>query len=392
MTDNPPLARRMPGFDARHATQRARRTRVVVAVVIIVAVAAVAFVVLGHRPHPRAAPKTHRVAAVPHVVSTLAPWRLGAPISRAVVLPGGSPGDDQLTILGGVTTGGLTASGAFSLDVTTGTLTQVGDLMSTLDNAAGAVLGDRDVVFGGTTSASSSASATVQALPSAPASPSAGTATPMATSVGTLPQARATASAVTSGATTYLVGGSNAAGAVPSILATTDGSHFVALASLPVPVQFPAVTVYQDDLYVFGGTATTGPDAGHPVDTIQVLSLTTHKVSDSRHLPEPVSAATAVVLGHDIFLAGGDTPSTSAGTPAVTGTSPTTSTPASSSTSTVWSFDPASGTTRQVGHLAVPVSHAGVTVLGSMAWLVGGESDGTPVSAVQSFVAVAPPS
>jgi N-acetylneuraminic acid mutarotase len=143
----------------------------------------------------------------------------------------------------------------------------------------------------------------------------------------------------------------------------------------------------KDDLYIFGGTATTGSDAGRPVSNVQILSLTTHKVSDSHHLPQPLTGAAAVVLGRVIFLAGGDTSSISTSTPTITGASTTPSPPAS--TSTVWSFDPASGTWRQAGHLAVPVSHAGLTVLGSTTWLVGGESDGTPVSAVQSFVAVA---
>jgi hypothetical protein len=52
----------------------------------------------------------------------------------------------------------------------------------------------------------------------------------------------------------------------------------------------------------------------------------------------------------------------------------------------VWSFDPTSEKSTDVGHLPVAVSHAGVAVLGSTAWLVGGESNGTPVSSVQSFV------
>jgi hypothetical protein len=62
-------------------------------------------------------------------------------------------------------------------------------------------------------------------------------------------------------------------------------------------------------------------------------------------------------------------------------------TPAISSVSTVWSFNPVSGACNQIGELAVAVSHAGVAILGSTAWLIGGETDGTPVAAVQSFVA-----
>ena len=51
--------------------------------------------------------------------------------------------------------------------------------------------------------------------------------------------------------------------------------------------------------------------------------------------------------------------------------------------STIWAFNPDSDTALAAGRLQVPVSHVGVTVVGSTAWLVGGESNGTQVSAVQ---------
>jgi N-acetylneuraminic acid mutarotase len=153
----------------------------------------------------------------------------------------------------------------------------------------------------------------------------------------------------------------SAAGPDPGILATSDGRHFIDVAALPVPVLFPAVAVFGGKLYVFGGDAATGSDAGHAVDTIQVVDLKTHKAKDKGHLPEPLAGAAAVVLGHDVILAGGDT--------APPGTGAQTAT-----------------TSTQVGVLPVAVSHAGVAVLGSTAWLVGGESDGTPVSSVQSFI------
>jgi hypothetical protein len=350
--------------------------------------------------HPTTAPPTRTAPSEPRVVSTIAPWRLGAPISRAVVVAGTAPGSEQLIIMGGKTTGGLLASGAFSLDVTSGALTQVGDLTTTLDGAAGAAIGGQVVVFGGTSSPSllAPASAVVQGLPTTAttAPPPSGTPVPTTTTLGTLPQARAQGTAVTVGATTYLVGGNDAAAPTSTILATSDGQHFVAVASLPVPVASAAVTAFGGRLYVFGGVATTGADAGRPVTTIQVVNLKTHKVTDSWHLPEPLDAAAAVVLGHDILVAGGDTASPGVGTPTSTpagGTATsTTGTPTSttSSVSTVWSFDPATGATSTAGQLAVPVSHAGAAVLGTTAWLVGGETNGIPVSAVQSFVTAAP--
>ncbi|HXQ62780.1 MAG TPA: kelch repeat-containing protein [Acidimicrobiales bacterium] len=396
MSVNSPLARRMPGFDARHATRRARRTRVAAALVVVLALAASLFLFLGHRatPHPRSSrpPLVHR-ATPPRVVSTLAPWRLGAPISRTVVMAGAGPGN-QLVILGGATTGGLTASGAFSLDVATGTLTHVGDLMATDADAAGAVIGGRDVVFGGTSASPSttasgpaSATASVQVLAAAPTTGQGPTATavPVATSLGTLPQARAAAVAVTAGTTTYLVGGHSAVGPDPSIVATVDGQHFVAVASLSLPVDFPAVAVDGDTLFVFGGVALTGSDAGRPVSTIEVVDLKTHRVTDAARLPEPLTGAAAVVLGRRVLLAGGDTAApTGPDTGSAAASAP--ATPTTSSVSTVWSFDAVSDTCTQVGVLPVAVAHAGVAVLGSTAWLVGGETDGTPVSSVQSLV------
>jgi hypothetical protein len=390
----------MPGFDARHATQRARRTRVVAGIVVIVVVAAILYVVVfrgGTTPHPTVAHRhTPATTAVAKVDSTLAPWRLGAPISRAVVVTGDSSGGNQLVILGGATTGGLTASGAFDLDVTDGALTQVGDLTSTLDDAAGTVLNGQDVVFGGASSPSPSASTSdsVQALSATAAVPAAGAAVPTSVQLGTLPQPRAGATTVVVGTTTYLVGGENSVGSDPGILATSDGRHFTVAATLPVPVLFPGVAAFDGKLYVFGGDATTGPDAGTAVDTIQVVDLKTRKVTDKDHLPEAVAATAAVVLGHDVIVAGGDTAPSTTGTSTTTtaaGASPGSSTPVVSSVSTVWLFDPVSGLSTPVGQLPVAVSHAGVAVIGSTAWLVGGESDGTPVSTVQSFVAVAPP-
>ncbi len=370
----------MPGFDARHATRRARRTRVAAALVVVLALAGILVFFLGGHAvhHATAPPRPKRSVSVTRVVATLATWRLGAPISRAVVAAATGPGGDRLIILGGTTSGGLTASGAFALDVTTGALTLVGDLMTTLDDAAGAVIDGQVVVFGGTTATLSPPTTSVQALPAAPATGSApsGSAVPTSTALGTLPQPRAAATGVTAGATTYIVGGADKPES--DVLATTDGRHFDVVASLPVPVQFPAVAAAAGKLYVFGGVATSGKDTGRPVSTVQVVNLKTHKVSATGHLPERLTGAAAVVLGHDVLVAGGDTA--------------TASTTALSSVSTVWSYDTTTGTCTMAGQLPVAVSHAGVALLGATAWLVGGESNGTPVSAVQSFVTAPSPS
>jgi hypothetical protein len=342
------------------------------------------------------------------VVASVAAWRLTAPISRTVVVPWAPAGGGQLVIAGGATTGGATASGIFGLDVTRGALVEVGYLRNTLDDGAGAVMNGQVVVFGGTTG-SGSASASVQAItPGLPASGAPGTVVPESALLGTLPEPRTAAAAVVVGATVYVVGGDSGTGPDPTILATTDGRQFATVATLPIPVDFPAVAALGDKLYVFGGTAATGVSAGHPVDTIQVVNLTAHTVTDSGRLPAPVTAASAVVLGGRVVIVGGETvPSSPPVRPASGGQAPggqapggqapgsTTTAAASPATPTlstraaVWWFDPSSGSAHVVGRLATPVAHCAVAVLGSTAWVVGGEAGGVPVAAVQSLALAA---
>jgi hypothetical protein len=56
---------------------------------------------------------------------------------------------------------------------------------------------------------------------------------------------------------------------------------------------------------------------------------------------------------------------------------------AGSAVSTIWAFDSATKRLLPAGRLQVPVSHAAIAVTGSTAWIVGGESGGALVSAVQ---------
>jgi N-acetylneuraminic acid mutarotase len=369
----------MPGFDARHATRRARHTRVVLGLLAVAVVAVVLVLVLGRTTPPASAPSHHPRTAfqAPRIVTALASWRLAAPISRAAVVagpPGAGGGNRPVLILGGETTDGLRADGAFALDVTSGALTQVGDLSSAIDGAAGAVIGSRALVFGGSTTASGTAttSSAVLSLSAVPASVATGRAEPISTTLGSLPQPRSEAAAVTAGSTTYLVGGGNGDTPDPDVLATADGSHFTVVSALPVPVLDPAVAVLGHTLYVFGGVAATG----QPVDTIQTVNLATHRTTARLRLPGPLSGAVAFVIKGSILVAGGDTNG------AVTGSTPTGATP--SSATTVWWFDPSQGTARSVAQLPVAVSHAGLAVEEGTAWLVGGESNGTPVASAQS--------
>lgn len=316
----------------------------------------------------RATAARARVAVIPAVESGLLPWSLPAPVSREVVLPGGG---NSLIVLGGLN-GSSSASGVFSLDSASGALRSIGALRTRVHDAAGAILAGREIVFGG---GSPATVATVDAFPSSAPTP------------GSLPAPRSDAAAASIGDTAYIVGGYTGSAADPSVLATTDGTTFRTVATLRVPVRYPAVAAVAGKLYVFGGEAISGPDAGKPVDDIQVIDPSRRSVSIAGHLPAPLEAAAAVVLGGAVYVVGGDT---TAPQPSVAGagTTQTTPPPAAGSagvftTPGILAFDPSSRRVLAAGRLQVPVSHAGVAVLGSRAWVVGGESNGRQIAAVQ---------
>jgi len=391
-----PLARRLPGLDARHATSRARHLRrgllviaVLAAVLLLAAVLAVTFVGISGKPHAAhaahaargiavsgttaaarpSAPLTRtagasatRTASSPTVTAALEPWQLRAPIDAEVVLPA-APRSPLLEVFGGSTTGNQAAEGIFTLDPSTGALAHVGNLGQPLADATGAVVGGGDLVLGGDTAAPLSS---VQGLaPNASGTSTTGS-VPLATVVGALPEARAGASAATVGAVTYVVGGTGGPAPDATVLATRDGRAFTTVATLRIPVAFPAVAAVGDKLFVFGGKALAGGGAGGPIATIQIVDLATHRVTIAGRLPVPLAGAAAVTLAGHVFIVGGDTA-------AVT------------TSGTVWAFDPSTLAVGTAGRLRVPVAHAGVVVVGGTAWIVGGESNGAPTAGVQTL-------
>lgn len=389
-----PIAHRLPGYSARHATRRARRARRLLALVVVVVALAVVAVVLVHHskgPHGAAPPTATSSAssttatgrshqAMPAPSASTESWKLAAPLARSVVLPGGA---GHVVIMGGATTGNLLAQGIFTLDTANGALTQTGDLSAGLDDAAGAVVGGQFIVFGG---AIPSALDTVQAwAPATSGGSASGTTT--ANVVGSMPVPRYGAAAVTVGSKVYLVGGANGTIADPVVLSTVDGKAFTTVATLPVPVRSAAAVAVGDKLYVLGGVAMTGPDAGMPVDTIQIVNLSTHKASVGGKLPQAVAGAAAADVGGVVVIVGGDTmatPSTSTATSSSATAGAATDT--TGTTGTIWVFDPKHATATAVGQLSTAVAYSGATVVGSTMWLVGGESNGVPVSVVQTVV------
>ena len=329
-------------------------------------------------PVAAAATPAPRKDDLPAAESGLLPWGLRVPLSRAVVLAGPA---GQLLILGGLVRGGASASGIVSLDTSTGVARNVGRLRYALHDAAGAALHGQLMVFGGGTSRSLAA---VQAV----APDGANVVSPAtAAIVGSLPAPRSDASAVNIGQTAYLVGGYDGAQPATAVLASTDGRHFATVGQLPVPVRYPAVAALNGTIFVFGGQAITGPDAGKPIDSIQALDPATGSAAVVGHLPEALSGAAAATIGTEVFVFGGDTapaPVANAGAnqPGAPG-SARRGTATASTISSIWAFNATSHRLLEAGQLQVPVSHAGVAVMGNTAWIVGGETNGVPAAAVQ---------
>ncbi len=326
--------------------------------------------------HLKAAPLSLAAAE-----SGLLPWHMPEPLSREVVITG-SPG--QLIVFGGLTAAGTSAGGIYSVSTAAGTARRIGTLSAPLHDAAAAVSGHQALIFGG---GSPVTVGTVQSFPLAGRG--------AAPHVGSLPEPRSDAQAVTMGTMTYLVGGYDGSRPDASVLATTDGRSYSTVATLPVPVRYPAVAALGGRIYAFGGQAVTGPHAGEPVNVIQAVDPAHRTAAIIGHLPMPLAGATAVTVDGELFVAGGESPAAAQPAPGLgttqltglltTGAGMGGTSPPTRTVSAIWAYDSASGRLLAAGRLQVPVAHAAVVAAGSTAWIIGGESDGALTSSVQAI-------
>ena len=284
---------------------------------------------------------------------TPAPYQLPWPIAREVVLARGG----DLLIAGGLTQRSATTGAMFLLDPVTGRVRRAGLLARPTQDAAAALVSGQAYVFGGSAAASV---ADVQAL-----SASGTTAT-----AGQLPEPRSGASAVTLGGSAYLIGGYDGASLETPVLATTDGRRFRAVATLPVPVRYPAVAGVGKTIWVFGGQTPSGP-----TDAVQRVSLTTGRATVVGHLPDPASGAVAFALGGRVYVAGGQVQR---------GPGPVTS-------NVVLAFDPTRDAVTAAGQLPVPAANAAVGVLAGTAYLIGGNDGQRQVPTVTRLRLAAAP-
>ena len=302
----------------------------------------------GSSPHATAGAAQHSggpatganpaAASVTRLTATTEPWHLPAPVSRPVVLPDPA----GFLILGGLATGDTSTDRIVQVDPASGTGEQVGTLGLAVHDSAGAVLGARYYVFAGGSYSTVSA---VQAW-------AAGT----APTVAHLPQARSDLTTVSSGATTWIVGGFDGTNMDPQVLATTDGVTFRPVATLTVPVRYAAAAYAGGYLWVFGGVTSTDEGGTAQTDVIQRVDPATGQASVVGHLAQPMGHATALTMDGQVFLLGGRAGSTPS--------------------AAVWRLDQATGAVSPAGTLPQALSDAGSVVSGGVAYLVGGEVSG----------------
>lgn len=293
--------------------------------------------------------------------ATWAPYQLPSAIAGAAV----ASQRGRLLIAGGATGRGTPTSDVSMLNPVTGQDRPASQLAEAVAGASTAPVHGRLLLFGGRGRQSVDAVQPVGASGMALAS--------ARMRLARLPQARAGLVAVTAGPATYLVGGTNGAGPMASVLKTTDGSHYSVAASLPVPASDTAAVAAAGDLWVFGGMTSAGP-----TNVIQRVDLRTGRAKVVGRLLAPVADESAFVLAGRIYLAGGLTRS---------------ATGHLAPSSTVLSIDPAdagpaSGGTgtgvrvRVAGRLPGPVAYAASAVVHGTAYLVGGTSGGKATPAV----------
>jgi Kelch motif protein len=267
-----------------------------------------------------------------HLVISAAGFQLPAPVQREVAEADG----DSIVLAGGLDSAGASTDGVFSLDPGTGHVQQLGTVSGAFHDAAGAIMGNKLVVFGGGAVVGTDH---VQAFDLGARK---------GILRGHLPVALSDLSSATIGSTTYLVGGYDGHAPQSAIYATTNGTTFRKAGALPVGLRYTAVTAVGRAVVVAGGT--TGTTS---VNTVNRFDPGTGRVTLLARLPAPVSHAAAFVLGGQIYVVGGTDP-------------------AGNAVRAVTRIDPSTGAVTRMKPLGEPVSDAGVAELNDQAWLIGG--------------------
>lgn len=264
--------------------------------------------------------------------SSMAPFTLPATVSRPTVFTAG----DGLLVVGGLTAADTTTQAIQRVDPARASVNQAIELPVPVHDAAGAVVNGRDLVFGGGSTAVTSA---VQDVTPG-ASPQV---------LGHLPAPRADLVAISDSVVGYVLGGFDGAQGSTTILRTRDGRTFTVTGTLPLAVRYPAVAASVGSIWLL-----CGEHDGKQITDVQRIDLKTGHGSVAGHPPHPLAHAGAFTLGATIFVAGGRI-----------GASPT---------DVVMAFDPANVSFTAAGRLPAARSDFGVAVVAGTAYLVGGEN------------------
>lgn len=244
----------------------------------------------------------------------------------------------KVLVMGGLSKAKSSTNVVWSFDPATGTTTQTGSLVSTLNNGAVAAVGDAAFVFGGATP--KGPIATIQSYePDAKA----------ATTVGNLPGPRTDAVAVVDDKTSavYLVGGWDGTNPTNDVLMSTDGITFTPVVALAEPVRFPSVAIRDGVLWVFGGEWNDAASG-----SIQRIDLAKREAKVVAQMPAPISHAMGFTVDDTIFVAGGRV--------------------GGGRSNEIRRFDPETFTFSDAGKLTSNLSDAAVAVVGRNAYVLGG--------------------
>jgi hypothetical protein len=298
---------------------------------------------------------------------------LDQPVSREAVF---LDGPHRLLVVGGFF--GATRSPGASVetfDTASGHVQVEGTIDTSVADAAKVDLNGAELLLGGETLGRASsqlvASARVLRIVQGPSTHGRVVATP----IGTLPAPRAGAGVTIFGTRAILAGGYAAQSSnLAAVLATSDGRHFSVVANLVQAVRYPAVIAFAGQVLVIGGEVVES-GVPEPVNDVQAVTPGDRVSHIVARLPQPISGAVAWVVAGRLFVAGGDS------SISITGSGVDTS-------DSIWVFNAHSREFSLAGYLSLPVSHAGTAVMGDDTFIVGGESQGNPVTTVQEVVPV----
>src|SRR5438128_892250 len=200
-------------------------------------------------------------------------------------------------VLGGLDAGGAPSADVFRIEPLKAKAGPAGRLQTPTQGGAAVPIGTRVVVFGG---AGGPPQDLVQQFDPA---------TGATTVVGHLPAPRADAAATPVGNETLVLGGFDGSAPVSDVLATADGTSFHRVGSLKVAVRDPAVTVVGTTVYLFGGLVSGEPYRGTFATAVQSYNITTGLSRVAGNLPTPLAHARAAVIGGQVLVMGGWSPS-----------------------------------------------------------------------------------